>query len=437
MIKMSEFQKRRTKLMEKIGSEGVVLIPAASECYRNHDALYPYRQNSDFYYLTGFNEPEAVLILSPGREEGEFVLFNRKKDLAKEIWDGFRVGQEAACKEYLANQAFPISELEIYLPQFLLGKKTLHYPLGMNDDFDQIVFKALNAVRGQIRGGKIYPTVFSDVMPTLHEMRLIKSAEEIALMKKAAQISARAHTRAMQICRPGMYEYELEAELMHEFFKNGARASAYTSIIGSGGNSCVLHYVSNNKQMQAGELVLIDAGAEYQNYAADITRTFPVNGKFTGEQRAIYEIVLAAQEAALQEIKPGVSWHVAQDVIVKILTQGLLDLGILKGNLADLIEQQAYFSFYMHRSGHWLGLDVHDVGQYRQNGEWRMLQPGMVLTVEPGLYLSSFIPDLAEKWHHIGVRIEDDVVVTANGCDILSKDVPKSIADIEALMASA
>lgn len=435
MIKMTEYAKRRKALMRQVGSSGIIIVPAASETHRNADAMYAYRQNSDFYYLTGFNEPEAVLVLAPGRKEGEYLLFNRVRDRSREIWDGPRAGQEGARKIFGADQSFAIHEFETMLPDLLADREVIHYPLGTNPAFDEVIMRGVNTVRSQIRRGVQSPESFCNITPTIHEMRIFKSKDEVAVMRHAAEISAQAHIRAMQICKPGMYEYQLEAELMHEFISNGARFPAYSSIVGSGLNSCILHYISNDRKIHDGDMVLIDAGCEYENYASDITRTFPANGKFSAEQRAIYELVLESQLAALKSVKPGALWTAPQDVIVKILTQGLIDLGILKGKRDSLIEQQAYMPFYMHRSGHFLGLDVHDSGRYRVNNKWRKLEPGMALTIEPGLYISADIPGVHKRWHNIGVRIEDDVVVTSKGCDILSKDVPKSIDEIEAIMA--
>ncbi len=435
MIKMSEYAKRRKQLMQTIGPTGIVILPSAREYIRNGDAYYYFRQYSDFYYLTGFDEPESVLILAPKRKEGEYILFNRVRDRDREIWDGPRAGQEGACKEFLADQAFPIAELEAMLPELLVGRESVHYSLGFDKTFDDILLRAVNNIRAKIRGGLQSPIAFVDVGPSLHEMRLVKSPAEIAMMQKAVDITAFGHIRAMEVCEPNKYEYELEAELMYEFHKRGARSSAYNSIVGAGKNTCILHYVTNNQKIVDGDLVLIDAGAEYQNYAADITRTFPANGKFSGEQCAIYELVLESQLAAIKAIKPGASWTAAQNVIVKILTQGLVDLGLLKGNVDNLIEKRAYFPFYMHKSGHWLGLDVHDAGRYNINNKWRPLEAGMTLTVEPGLYISADIPGVHKRWHNIGVRIEDNVVVTETGRDVLSKQIPKTVADIEALMA--
>lgn len=434
MIKMSEFAKRRKQLMQKVGVKGLVILPSAPTAHRNGDAEFPYRQNSDFYYLTGFDEPESVLILAPKRKEGEFILFNRARDRTEEIWNGHRAGQEDAKKIFGADESHPITELSATLSELLEGREEIHYTLGLNKAFDKIVLNAINKIRGKIRSGLLSPISFVDITDTLHEMRLIKSPTEIALMRKAANISVDAHYRAMQTCAPGMNEYELEAELLYAFHRKGARHVAYTSIVGSGANSCILHYVNNNKTIKNGDLVLIDAGCEYENYASDITRTFPANGTFSPEQRAIYEIVLASQLAAIKTIRPGAKWSTAQDVIVKIITQGLLDLGLLKGNLKTLIEKRAYLPYYMHKSGHWLGLDVHDVGRYKVDKAWRTLKPGMVLTVEPGIYISSDIPGVPKRWHNIGIRIEDDVVVTAKGHEILTQRLPKTVADIEALM---
>ena len=436
MIEMKEYANRRQFLMKEVGPTGIVIIPSAKEIYRNGDAAYSFRQNSDFYYLTGFDEPDAVAILAPERKQGEYILFSRVRDRDREIWDGPRAGQEGARKDFLADEALPISELELLLPGLLEGRETIHYTLGINRGFDKILINAVNHLRAKVRTGLQSPIGFTEITPTIHEMRLTKSAAEIAVMQKAIDITTDAHMRAMRVCKPGKFEYELEAEIMYEFLRQGARAAAYTSIVGAGRNSCVLHYIRNDQKIAENDLVLIDAGAEFQNYAADITRTFPANGKFSGEQRAIYELVLSAQLAAIKSVKAGAKWTAPQDVIVKTITQGLMDLGILRGSLDSLIEKEAYFPFYMHRSGHWLGLDVHDVGRYKVAGHWRPLKKGNVLTVEPGIYISADIPGVDKRWHNIGVRIEDDVVVTDDGCDVLSKRIPKSISEIESIMAS-
>lgn len=431
---MMEFAKRRKALMRQIGPNGIVILPSAPAVQRNGDYDYPYRQNSDFYYLTGFNEPESVMVLAPNRKEGEFILFNRVKNRAEEIWTGWRTGQEGACKNFLADQAFPIHELEARLPELLEGREEIHYPVGIDKNFDKILLGGLNKIRNKIRSGLQSPIAFVDIVNSLHEMRLIKTPEEIKLMRKAAEISAAAHVRAMRACKPGMYEYELEAELSYEFQRHGARYVAYASIIGSGANSCILHYNDNNQKIADGSIVLIDAGAEYDCYAADITRTFPANGRFSPEQKAIYDIVLEAQLAGIKAIKPGASFDASQTAIVKIITEGLVELGILKGKVSELIEKKAYFDYYMHKSGHWLGLDVHDVGRYKVNGKWRKLEPGMVLTVEPGIYIAAD-SKAHKRWHNIGVRIEDDILVTKTGRDVLSHGAPKTIAEIESLMS--
>lgn len=435
MTNMSEFAKRRQALMQKMNPDDIIILPAAKECLRNGDSHYPFRQNSDFYYLSGFEEPNAVLIIAPNRKEGEYILFNQVRDPVHEIWNGPRAGQEGACKTFGADQAFPIEQFENMLPDLLTGRSAIHYPLGAFPEFDELILKAVNAIRAKIRGGVRLPTAFIDTTPTIHEMRLFKSAAEIATMQKAVDITAAAHIRAMQVCKPGMYEYELEAELMYVFQREGARYCAYNSIVGAGKNSCILHYINNNQKIKDGDLVLIDAGAEYQNYAADITRTFPANGRFSDAQRVIYDLVLSAQLAAIEVIKPGASWIHMQSEILRIITAGLVDLGILKGDVEELIAKQAYMPFYMHRSGHWLGLDVHDAGRYRIDEKWRELEPGMMLTVEPGIYISADNKNVDPQWHNIGIRIEDDVLVTEKSYRVLSAQIPKTIADIEATMA--
>lgn len=435
MIKMAEYAKRRKQLMQQIGPNSIAILTAAHSVVRNHDHEYPYRQNSDFYYLTGFEEPDAVIVLAPKRKSGEFILFNRARDRAQEIWDGYRAGQEGAKKIFGADEAYPIAELKQKLPELLEGRDEIHYTLGLDNYYDTIVMGAVNQLRGKIRSGAQSPLVFTDVRALLHEMRLIKSPAEIALMRKAAEISADAHICAMQACQPGMNEYQLEAEITYEFQRNGARFSAYTPIVGSGANSCILHYNSNNQTIKKGDLVLIDAGCEYQYYASDVTRTFPANGKFSAEQKAIYNIVLAAHQAGIKAVKPGTPWPMIDDICVKVITQGLMDVGLLKGRLNDLIEKRAYFAFYMHRSGHYLGLDTHDAGRYKMGEKWRKLQPGMVRTVEPGIYISADLPGVHKRWHNIGIRIEDDVVVTAKGHDVLSHKAPTSVDDIENIMS--
>ncbi len=432
-MKPSEFKMRPQQLLTQIGNNSIAVIPAAPEYLRNGDADYRYRQQSDFYYLTGFPEPEAVAVFAPGRKEGEFILFNRERDAAAEIWVGKRAGQDGACSEYGADQSFSIHALDEKVLEILSHYQTIYYPFGCDATFDQRVMGWIKHLRARVRAGVAAPAALKDLSKITSEMRLIKSVAEIEVMRKVASISAAAHCRVMETTKPGMWEYELEATLLYEFTRRGCRSVAYNSIVGAGANACVLHYVDNNTQIKDGDLILVDAGGEYDYYAADITRCFPANGQFSPEQRAIYEVVLAAQLAVIAAIKPGVKWDQLQPIAIRKITEGLIELGILKGQVDDLIESRAYFGFYMHNIGHWLGMDVHDVGQYKIGTEWRSLQPGMVFTVEPGIYIQPQ-DKVAEKWWNIGVRIEDDVVVTATGCEILTKDVPKRIDEIEALM---
>jgi Xaa-Pro aminopeptidase len=430
---IQEFAQRRQRLIAQLPPDSMAILVAAPECPRNWDNYYPYRQNNDFYYLTGFNEPEAVALLLPGRPEAQYVLFNRPTNFNAEIWTGKRVGQKNAPEEYAVDQAFSIETLAEKMPSLLAGYRGVYFAIGSNPSFDEKMFGWVKKLRHQVRAGIPAPTEFFNIETLLHEMRWRKSAYEIQLMRKAGQISAQAHCRAMRACRPGMMEYELEAELMYEFIRHGARFPAYSPIVGSGANACILHYIENNRQIQDGDLVLIDAGGEYGNYSSDISRTFPANGRFTKEQQAIYELVLAAQTATLALIKPGVAWDELQTLPLKILTEGLIKLGILKGTLDDLLENKACQQFYMHNIGHWLGLDTHDVGRYRIGKEWRKLEAGVVTTVEPGLYIRP-AENVAEKWWNIGVRIEDDVLVTEQGSEVLSAGVPTTIQEIEALV---
>ncbi len=429
----AEFKKRRTELMRIMGPRSVAVVPAAPERLRNRDAYYPYRQDSDFYYLSGFAEPEAVIVLVPGRPHGEYILFCRERDPAREIWDGPRAGQEGACRDYGADDSFPIDDIDDILPGLIEGADKLFYTMGVDFEFDHRVIGWVNHLRSQTRLGARAPNEIVSLAHHLHEMRLFKSAAEIAVMRRAAELSAQAHRRAMEICRPGMYEYEIEAEFQ-ALYRRYNGWPAYSPIVGGGANGCILHYINNNAPLRDGDLLLIDAGMELDYYAADITRTFPVNGRFTGEQRAIYEIVLAAQEAAIAATVPGNHWNMAHEAATRVLAQGLVDLGILAGSVDTVLETESYKRFFMHRTGHWLGMDVHDVGDYKIDGEWRLLEPGMVTTVEPGLYIAAGSEGVDERWWNIGVRIEDDVLVTKNGNEVLSRDAPKSIADIEAIM---
>ncbi len=434
-MNQSEFARRRKQLMEQMGRGAIAILPGAPLRLRNRDTEYPYRPDSDFYYLTGFPEPEAVAVLIPGHAHGEYILFSRERDPEKEVWNGARAGQEGACRDHGADDAFPIDDLDDILPGLLEKCERVYCAMGVQPEFDQHLIGWVNKIRAKSRAGLRPPEEFIALDQVLHEMRLFKSRAEIALMKQAARISAGAHRRAMRMCKPGMMEYQIEAELRHEFMRLGSQAPAYNSIVAGGANACVLHYTDNRAPLKDGDLLLIDAGAELDYYASDITRTFPVNGRFSAEQRAVYEIVLEAQYAALAKVRPGNHWNDPHEAAVRVLTQGLLELGLLKGTLAKLIKAQAYRRFYMHRTGHWLGMDVHDVGDYKIGDAWRVLEPGMVLTVEPGLYITPGSSGVARKWWGIGVRIEDDVHVTPKGHEILSADAPKTVAEIEALMA--
>lgn len=433
MITQQEYKARRKKLAQQLPEGSIAIISAAHESLRNGDTHYRFRQDSNFYYLTGFNEPDALLVLIAGRDE-QSILFNRPRNLAEEQWTGKRLGQEGALTELGMHAAFPVNAITEELPSLLSGKSAIYYAVARNPELEQMITQALLVVKSQVRRGIKAPASLCDLEPILGEMRLFKSEAELDLMRQAARISVEAHVRAMRQCKYLQHEYELEAELTYEFSRQGCRSVAYDAIVGGGENACVLHYTDNNQRLHPGDLVLIDAGGEYENYAADITRTFPINGKFSPEQKSIYELVLKSQKAGIAAIKPGLPWNAVQQTIIRILTQGLCELGILHGEVEELIAAEAYRPFYMHNSGHWLGLDVHDCGLYKINGEWRWLEPGMVLTVEPGLYISSNIPGVDKRWWGIGVRIEDDVLVTANGHEVLTGALPVDVADIEALM---
>lgn len=432
----NSYQQRRRRLMEQVSKGAVVLLPSAKEVIRNGDAHYPFRQNSDFFYLSGFSEPESVIVLT-NHPCNEFIMFNRPNDPRMETWTGKRAGQQGARFLFGADRAYPIDELRVQLPTLLENCHTLYYPFGHDVAFDQLIIETINHLRTQHRSGINAPEQIVNLDPLLHEMRLFKDAEEIALMQASADISAKAHIKAMRRCRPGMKEYELEAILLETFVSNGSRAPAYSCIVAGGENACTLHYIENDADLKAGDLVLIDAGAEVGGYAADITRTFPVSGKFSASQHLLYELVLKAQLEIINMIKPGVYWHTLQETAVRVLTEGLVQLGLLSGKIEELIATQAYQAFYMHGAGHWLGLDVHDVGLYKQNQHWRQLEPGMVLTVEPGLYVKSDNPLIDSRWWGIGIRIEDDVLVTQKGSLVLSHKVPKTIEEIEALMSAS
>jgi Xaa-Pro aminopeptidase len=434
-ISKTEFARRRKQLMEHMEPNSIAIVPAAPERTRSRDTEYHYRQDSDFLYLSGFEEPQAVLVLIPGREHGEYVLFVRERNREREIWDGYRAGPEGACSEFEADDAFPIDDIDDILPGLLEGRQRVYYAMGKDSEFDKHVMDWVNTIRAKVRSGATPPGEFLDLSHFLNDMRLFKSAAELRVMKEAGEISARAHVRAMKACKPGVMEYQLEAEILHEFQMSGARFPAYNSIVGGGKNGCILHYIENSAPLKNGDLVLIDAGCELDYYAADITRTFPVNGKFSPEQKALYEICLHAQLEAIAVATPGKHWNDPHEATVRVITAGLVKLGLLEGDVNELIKSEAYKEFYMHRAGHWLGMDVHDVGDYKVGGEWRVLEPGMVLTIEPGIYVAPDNERVAKKWRGIGIRIEDDVVITKDGNDVLTKDVPKTVAEIEALMA--
>jgi Xaa-Pro aminopeptidase len=436
-ISSSEYARRRQDLMAYMEPNSIAIVPSAKEKIRSRDTHFSFRQDSDVHYLTGFDEPDVVVVLIPGREHGEFVVFCRERDKEREIWDGYRAGPEGACTLYGADDAFPIDDIDDILPGLLEGRKRVYYAMGRDAEFDTQVMTWVNRIRAKVRAGAAPPGEFLDLNHYLHDMRLFKSPDELRLMERSGEIAAQAHVRAMQFCRPGVYEYQLEAEILHEFAMHGARFPAYNTIVGGGANGCILHYIDNNQPLKDGDLVLIDAGCEYEYYASDITRTFPVNGKFSPEQKALYELVLDAQAAAIAAVKPGNHWNQPHEAAVRVLTEGLVRLGLLDGSVEQLIVTDAYREFYMHRTGHWLGMDVHDVGDYKVGGEWRVFEPGMVLTVEPGLYVAPDNKRVSKKWCGIGIRIEDDVVVTESGCAILTSGVPKTVAEIEALMATA
>ena len=413
---ISIYRRRREELAKAMGG-GVAVIPTAPERVRNRDSHFPYRFDSHFYYLTGFAEPEAVLVLSTQKS----ILFCRERNPEREIWDGFRYGPERAKERFGFDEAQPIGALDEAMARLLENQPALFYPVGDDARWDSRAMQWLNTVRAKVRAGVAAPDRVQDVRSLIDDQRLVKDAHEQALMRRAARIASGAHRRAMQSTRPGRSEYEIEAELLYEFRRNGAQFPAYSPIVAGGANACVLHYVANDAPLRDGDLLLIDAGCELDGYASDITRTFPVNGRFSGAQREVYELVLAAQRAAIAAVKPGASWIAPHDAAVRVLAQGMLDLQLVKGSLDTVLEKEAYKRFYMHRTGHWLGLDVHDAGEYRRGGEWRPLAPGNALTVEPGLY----------------IRAADDVLVTPQGCEVLTAEAPKLVADVEALMRDA
>lgn len=430
-ILQREYRDRREELMAKMG-RGTAIFRSASHAIAHHDVEYPFRQNSDFYYLTGFNEPEAVAVLAPHHEEHRFVLFVQPKDLQKETWTGYRVGVEAAKEQYGADEVYPIHELDEKLPEYLKDSDRIYYHLGHDTAFNNTILKHWQRFLALYQKRGVGPVAIEDTNPILHPLRLVKTAAEIELLRKATAISAEAHNQAREFAQPGRYEYEVQAEIERVFRAAGGLGPAYPSIVASGENACILHYIENNRQIQDGDLLLIDAGCSYGYYNGDITRTFPVNGKFNKQQQALYEIVLEAQLKAIEEVQPGKPYNEFHDIAVCVIVQGLLDLGLLQGDLEEIIKEEKYKPFYMHRTGHWLGLDVHDAGTYKHNEEtWRPFQPGHVVTVEPGIYINPHIeaaedqPEVPPEWRGIGIRIEDDVLVTVDGHEVLTADVPK------------
>lgn len=432
MFESGQFHARRLKLMQSMG-QGVAIIPTAAEAVRNRDSHYPYRFDSYFYYLAGFQEPESVLLLIAG-EQPKSVLFCRDKDMEREIWDGFRHGPAGAVAQFGFDEAYSITQLDELAPKLLANQPQLFYSLGADSAWDIRVTGWLNDLRAQGRSGVGAPTGVVDVRSLLDEMRLFKSAYELDSMRHAAKISAVAHQRAMQFTQPDRMEYEVEAEILHEFYRNGSQSPAYTSIVAGGANACTLHYIANNARLNDGDLLLIDAGCELEGYASDITRTFPINGKFSAAQKDVYELVLAAQIAAIEKVRPGCHWNQPHEAALNVLIRGFIDLGLCHGSPETVLESGDYRRFYMHRTGHWLGLDVHDAGEYKdKQGNWRALEPGMTLTVEPGCYIRP-ADDVPEHFWNIGIRIEDDAVVTDGGCEIITAMAPKTVADIEAVM---
>ena len=428
------YQRRRADLLNQVGDNDIVIVPTSAVKSRNGDVEYQFRPDSDFFYLTGFDEPEAVAVISPNRQRGEYVMFCREKDPQREMWDGRRAGLEGVIEHYSADDAFPFEDIDDILPGMMEERDKVYCLVGRDSDFDARVLSWLGKIKKDAKLGKHAPYELVDLGHLLHEQRLIKRTDEIKLMTKVAKMSAGGHARAMQTCRPGMFEYQVQAEMECEFRKAGSHYNAYPSIVAGGKNACILHYTENNQLLNDGDLLLIDAGAEYQCYAADISRTFPVNGKFSAEQKALYEIVLAAQYAAFEKCSAGHAWNEFHEAAVSVIAQGLLDEKLLKGSLEEVLESQSYTQFYMHRTGHWLGMDVHDVGDYKLEDTWRELEAGMVFTVEPGIYVAPS-DSVDARWHNIGIRIEDNVLVRNSGIDILTEAAPKTVDEIETIMA--
>lgn len=433
-ITLREFARRRRELMALMQPDSIAILPSAREVIRNNDVDYQFRQDSDFYYLTGFKEAESVFVLVPGREHGEAILFCRERDPEQERWYGKITGPERAMQLYGIDDAFPIADIDDILPGMIEGKNKLYYTMGNHPEFDARVIAWVKGISGNKQTGTKPPGEFVQLGQYLHELRLFKSALEIEVMKHGAQITGAAHRRLLKAVRPGLREYQLEAEFQHELVMSGARSPAYPPIVGGGENACILHYTLNDESLRSGDLVLVDAGGEYEYYASDVTRTFPVGGTFTRAQKLLYDIVLKAQLAAIEMVKPGNHWNQPHEAAIRVITEGLVEIGLLSGDVDTLLEEEAYKKFYMHRTGHWLGLDVHDVGEYKIDGEWRVFEPGMVTTVEPGIYISEEMEDVPAKFRGIGIRIEDDVLVTAEGNEVITATIPKSIEELELLI---
>jgi Xaa-Pro aminopeptidase len=434
-MNIQQHHRRRQELLNQIGNNDIVIVPTSSVKTRNSDVDFQFRSDSDFFYLTGFSEPQAVAVICPGRPNGEFVIFCREKDPKRELWDGRRAGLEGVIEHYGADDAFPIEDIGDILPGMMEERDKVYTNVGRYSEFDAQVLSWLNKTKSDTASGKHTPYELVDLSHLLYEQRLIKRKDEISIMRKAGKIAAAGHQRAMHVCRPGMYEYQVQAEMECEFRKSGSVYNSYPSIVAGGANACILHYTENDQVLHDGDLLLIDAGAELDCYASDISRTFPVNGKFSGEQRALYDIVLAAQHAAFDKCSTAHNWNQPHEAAVKTISQGLLDEKLLQGSLDEVLESQSYSQFYMHRTGHWLGMDVHDVGDYQVADNWRELEAGMVFTVEPGIYVSS-MQNVDSRWHNIGIRIEDNVLITKQGYEVLSSDVPTDPDEIEALMAA-
>ena len=425
------FSERRDLLAGKVLEDSAIIVSAASVKSRISDTEYSYRQDSNFYYLSGYEEPESLILIRPNQDKERFIIFCRDRDPLREQWDGLRTGQEGVIQDYGADAAYSINSIDEIMPKLLNGAKNIYFSMSAPCGVDAKISSWVEDIRKNTRSGAEPPQNLLSLDSILHEMRLIKEGDEMDLMKKAANITTEAHIRAMQSVRPGMYEYQLEAEYLYAFNKNGARSPAYNSIVGGGNNSCILHYVENNAELQDGDLVLVDAGCEYQYYASDVTRTFPVNGKFSPEQREIYSIVLEAHKQSMEQAKPGNKWNLMHEKSVEVIVEGLLSIGLLQGSRDEIIDKGEYSKFYMHRIGHWLGMDVHDVGSYKQDGDWRPLEEGMVMTVEPGIYILDSMEGVDDKWKGIGVRIEDDIAITDSGFEILTPDVPRTIEEVE------